>query len=964
MTAKTDRINHIAKLIKKATTVSKKRAVIKSLADQAQAIADAETVEEYPDLVTRVNATESYPDLRERVTQDETYPEIKARILGQADATTFQLSSVSTLADQLTTETNLETIGTLVSGIKTAADSSDTQKVGQLSFNEKDGMPFIHLNSVQLVRGVWTFWAENFSFQGESVVTERLGDNEYAFTCTVAGLDLVLEGEMRIDGQDVTWSWTQTATEAHPVITGAVVQFNFDIASEPDAYMEEDLDGNGFTIKGLDACGDIHIAFQSIAYTLNADRAIGYPTDNLRATFLGTSIEVGETTNGFTITLPEEIEVVPTLEERLGSTEGWLTGVMDPLASPVDLSFLQDAPAGNHGRLSAVGDRLVFADETEITFWGCNVQAYSLFSSSDARIELHAERISKLGYNLVRLHHHDSGWVQPNVFGLNPDNSLSLDATYMAKYCKWVYELKNRGIYIWVDLQVERPFKAADGIDNFAEISKGNSSSTLKGYNYLDEDVQALQIAFNDALLNYTNPLTGLKLKDDPAIINAMLINENDLVHHFGNGFLGDKGVPNASAVFMGLADDFATEYSLDANAVKSTWIAGPSKKFLNQLEHEYNEIMLAGLTTSGYSGMVSTTNTWGANPLYCLPSLTDGDLIDVHTYGGPGTLDANPRFKSNLSHWVGMAQVYNKPLAITEWNIEKFGLGYPYSFDRFVSPLYMAAKCSFQSWRLPFLYGYAQQSLNSTGGPDTYTAYNDPAQMALQPAAALLHRQGHVSPAVNTFALSLTANEFYGEVVRPNTSSSIRTIQEKSRLVIDLPETTELPWLVPATLDEGITLITTLDYDFIGEADEVVSDTGELTHNFRNKDYKINTDKSQAVMGWIGGRTITLPNVTSIMNNPYGAVCVQAFDNVELNTSDEIFITIVAVTLNFGTSIYYSQPLDGTVKVRAKSGLTLYSLDTDGDETEYSSSYADGEYTFTVDENVNTYWFKLHAAA
>lgn len=962
MTTKAQRINHIAKLIKKATTVTGSRACIKSLANQVQAAIDAETLEQYSELVTRVNPSETYTELTERVTPTETYTELKARILGQADATTFQLSSVSTLADQLTTETNLETIGTLVSGIKTAADSTDVEKVGQLSFNEKDGMPFIHLNSVQLVRGVWTFWAENFSFQGESVVTERLGDNEYAFTCTVAGLDLVLEGEMRIDGQDVIWSWTQTATEAHPVITGAVVQFNFDIASEPDAYMEEDLDGNGFTIKGLDACGDIHIAFQSIAYTLNADRSIGYPTDNLRATFLGTSIEVGVTTNGFTITLPEEIEVVPSLEERLGTPETWLTGVLNHTTTPVDLSFLQDAPAGKHGRLSAVDDRLVFADETEVKFWGCNVQAYALFSASDANIILHAERISKLGYNLVRLHHHDSGWVQPNVFGLNPDDSLSLNATYMAKLCLWIYELKSHGIYIWLDLQVERPFKAADGIDNFTEISKGNSSSTLKGYNYLDEDVQALQIAFNDAYLNYTNPLTELKFKDDPAIINAMLINENDLVSHFGNGFLANQSVPNANAVFEGLAEDFATEYSYNPDDVKATWIPGPSKIFMGQLEHDYNQIMIAGLTTSGYSGMVSTTNTWGGNPLYCLPSLTDGDLIDVHTYGGPGTLDANPRFKSNLSHWIGMAQVYKKPLAITEWNIERFALTYPYSYDRIISPVYIAALCSFQSWRLPFMYGYAQQSLSSAGTPDTYSAYNDPAQMALQPAAALLHRQDHVSPAVNTFALSLTANEFYSNTIRPTTSSSIRTIQSKSRLVIDIPETTELSWLSPATLDEGITLITTLDYDFIGEADEVTSDTGELTHNFRNKDYKINTDKSQIIMGWLGGRTITMPNVVSMMNNPFCAVSVQAFDNVELNTSDEIFITIATITDSI-SGVYSTEPLDGTVKVKAKSGLTLYQRSNSGVETEHSSSYEDGWYTFTVDENVNTFWFMLHAA-
>ena len=35
----------------------------------------------------------------------------------------------------------------------------------------------------------------------------------------------------------------------------------------------------------------------------------------------------------------------------------------------------------------------------------------------------------------------------------------------------------------------------------------------------------------------------------------------------------------------------------------------------------------------------IATTSTWGGNPLSSLPSLTDGDIIDAHSYGGVGCL-------------------------------------------------------------------------------------------------------------------------------------------------------------------------------------------------------------------------------------------------------------------------------------------------------------------------------------
>lgn len=96
----------------------------------------------------------------------------------------------------------------------------------------------------------------------------------------------------------------------------------------------------------------------------------------------------------------------------------WNENILPLKQSPTDLSYLNKShiPAGRHGRVMADGDKLVFSDGTPASFWGTNIQGRAIFETSDENIKLHAKRISQLGFNLVRFHHHDSQWVQPNIF--------------------------------------------------------------------------------------------------------------------------------------------------------------------------------------------------------------------------------------------------------------------------------------------------------------------------------------------------------------------------------------------------------------------------------------------------------------------------------------------------------------------------------------------------------------------
>ena len=64
------------------------------------------------------------------------------------------------------------------------------------------------------------------------------------------------------------------------------------------------------------------------------------------------------------------------------------------------------------------------------------------------------------------------------------------------------------------------------------------------------------------------------------------------------------------------------------------------------------------------------TTNYWSQCCLFSLPALTEGDVIDVHSYGKSEELSKNPRYESNFLSWIGAAQVDGKPLSITEWAV------------------------------------------------------------------------------------------------------------------------------------------------------------------------------------------------------------------------------------------------------------------------------------------------------
>ena len=643
-------------------------------------------------------------------------------------------------------------------------------------------------------------------------------------------------------------------------------------------------------------------------------------------------------------------------------TSKWFRGALAWDTSPVDLRFLNrdDRPAGRHGFVKAEGEQLVFQDGTPVRFWGANLAAYALFSTPRQNVARQAHRMAQLGYNLMRIHHHDSDWVNPNIFDRQFKDSRHLNAKSLDALDWWIKCLKDEGIYVWIDAHVGRLLAPNDPVTlGVGEIRKQGNG--IGGFCYYNEGLQKLMIEFQHNYLNHINKYTKLRYKDEPAVMGVLITNENDVTAHQGFAVLPDKNNPAHNAIFTSEYKSFARQSGLPLDRVFQIWLPGPGKVYSSDCEHRFNQTLIADLRALGVKAPIATTSYWGSESLFSVPSLTDGDVIDVHSYGTSEAISTDPRHEANFLSWIAAAQVYGKPLTITEWNVQ-----YP-QVDRFTAPLYLASIAALQGWDAPMIYNYSQSPLSPPGGPEEWSTFFDPALTGVMPAAALAYRQGHVSPAKTTYCLMLNQSQLYDRSLNPATSATIRTLTEQSRLTIGMPSMKELPWLKASQPSAETTVLTDPDHDFIPAGQAFVrSDTGELLRNWKYGIQTIDTPKTQAVSGWIEGKTLKTHDVSFLFNNNKATVAVSSVDNQPLTSSRFILITAVSrvVSSPDGRLPMLSEPVTGSISLQTKTrGLQLLALRSDGRVVDRSEPLRDQEtLTIQLPTVHGTHWYVLKA--
>lgn len=838
----------------------------------------------------------------------------------------------------------------------------------RLSVDEQNGLPTLSRGGNIVLSSAFVFWGRNWQWADQQTDFKVRAPFFYSVLGKNAALAFDLNGRIsKLSDRQLAFDFDFDAHQPLSSVIGGGIAFKFDLAALGAELGEPQLlpDNLGWS-WGQTAGRRIELRFDHPLAAAYFERG---QKSELRAFFYKNEITPGQRHYVATLSVFGDILLSPTTSERFGIDDftTWPVAVVDSNASPVDLSFLNatEAPAGRHGFLGTQGDRLVFQDGTPARFWGTNLTAYALFLTSSDEVKRQAHRLSQLGFNLVRIHHHDSDWVHPNIFGdENAPSTQHLDPAMLERLDWWIKCLKDEGIYVWLDLHVGRQLKAADGIRAFDEIRHGKSTASLVGYNYVNESIKEAMKSFNEAYLDHQNRFTGLKYKDEPAIAALLITNENDLTNHYGNALLPDKGVPEHSAIYLREAEQFAAAHALPKERTWRAWEDGPSKLFLNDLERRFDVDMIEHLRSIGIKVPLVPTSTWGMNPLSSLPALTVGDLIDVHSYGGVDELGKNPMYAANLLDWMAAAQVVGKPLTVSEWGVDAGGALAP---DRQDIPLYVAASASMQGWGAVMFFAYSQEPFSSGGGsPSIYHAYNDPALLASLPAAALLYREQHVHEATTRYVFAPNKEMLFDRSISATDSIALRTAAGRGRLSIALPRVAELPWLTESITPPGATVIRDPHQSLLAPGAAVLtSDSGELKRYWDPGFFTIDTPRTQAAMGWIGGKPVELRDVEVNVKTPNAEIAVQSLDGNDISRSRRLMLSVAAQSIprTPHSLPFYSRPIEGTIRIAALPGLRIYAWD--GREAMLRPipvRFEKAHYVLALDRSIQSSWLLLSA--
>jgi hypothetical protein len=760
----------------------------------------------------------------------------------------------------------------------------------------------------------------------------------------------------------MVYEWTWTAAAARPGVTGGGLEFRLEqncpaLTAEAKTPVLTER-GWRWEIANGQA---VEVEFDAAPARLYFERNNAY---QIRAFFYADEIPAGERAIRMTVRIPGAI--APSLMERYGSDDDskWFTRALDLNESFVDLSHLNHKPAGSRGPVRAEGDAYVYGDGAPARFWGVNIQATTLFRMDKPTMDRQARRLARLGFNLVRLHHHDSGtWVVPSLVNTTGAGTDGINDPQLDAYFYWIKALRDQGIYLYIDLYTGRPFKPGDNIPFFDELWAKDSSATknergiyIKGYHFGSDRMTELIRKFNRELVTRVNPYTGLAIKDDPAVMTIQLANENDLTNHFGNSFLGDKAVPNFYAAFVAKTDAWAKAKGLDVNAVRQTWLAGPSKLFLNDWEYEWCSETAKQLRAAGVTAPLNWGQQWGNNPLFNLPVVSAGDVVDVHAYESAEFLDRNARYRQHFGTTIAASQVANKPLSVTEYN-----MGDNAHQDPFTVPLMAAAHAAFQDWDAMMLYGYSQDQLR-VATADVWSSHSNPAILGLMPAAALLYREGHVARALETWMVQLDRENAFLKSWTPANSATLRTAAEQHRLVIGLPDVAELDW-DRAHSAPAQRILNRLDEDLLPAGlNYVESDTGEIRRDWERGVWTLDTGKSMAAVGWLKNNPIEFERLRIDVTTGKAAVALSSLDGERIENSRRLLLTAVGRVKIVANTGYKSEPIAGKLTLRSQApSLILVPLNADGTEQAAIEMPRNIEgYTITLPEDRGTHWFLI----
>jgi hypothetical protein len=626
--------------------------------------------------------------------------------------------------------------------------------------------------------------------------------------------------------------------------------------------------------------------------------------------------------------------------------------------SDADVSFLVDAPAGKAGFLRVQDGHIVTPDGKRFRMWGVNMSGWtdgSQLIPTKHEAEVTAKTLRRMGVNAVRYMFLDfpnrqvayspkvgesytgtasdrpKGMVDQTPEGLLDDSSGTtrvLSPEMFDRLDYFVAQLKQNGIYINFNLNVDRRYEAGDKVEGFDLIGVG------KAITYFDLRLIELQKEYAKQLLTHYNPYTKTEYRNEPDIAILQIMNENSVLEFWQRNWVrGDlkPGQPTFQLDMTPYHKQLLTRQYNDW--LKKTYtseqldhlrhLAGlkpgddfsitrrqnftrtPDELFYAEInfychvETSFMEDMRSYLKdTLGTKSLLVGTNdhTYFIPGQPLLRTQSKMDMIDAHVYWQHPAIYAgrNTPMVNDPLHSVAVkltrSVMDGKPFVVSEYNEP-----YPTDYGEEIIPI-IAAYGAMQDWDGIFIYCFEPRPPDPSKEfiHDYFDITQDPVMIAQMPAGALMFLRHDVATAAHTVERTY----------------STKQVNESARL----PES-EDPYYTPgfplSLALKHMSRIKCIDCEptekFTDElANPIVSDTNQLA--WWNSESKggmvtVDTDRSTALIGFVKANKGATSHLVPELQNDFCALTLSSLDGEPISSASKLLLTATGRIENTGST-------------------------------------------------------------
>ena len=665
----------------------------------------------------------------------------------------------------------------------------------------------------------------------------------------------------------------------------------------------------------------------------------------------------------------------------------------DIVGTALDMSFTLDAPAGKHGYIQADGQNLYFEDGTPVQFWAVNLGPSSVFINKE-RIDYLADRLAALGFNLVRFHKLSAANVGAQNIHSSGNIQYDIDPYKLDLLHYTIYSLKQRGIYILMD-----------GLCGGVLADRGQADY---GSQFVNDAVKDLSRDYLRQLYNSNNPYTGMKVAEDPAIVMIDLVNETstyarDLANEtearqnrekfsewlkvkYGSDeairkawyFDGKEGVLEGESLEK-------MNYDCGTYSLRKTYTYPRQEDavhFLSDVYVDYYKLCAEDLRSFGYKGLITAATLFGMNTVALTHANAQTEFIDSHDYWGHPANNAGLRTGTSiggfpnsmmlntnlgiLGHFMNDS-VYGVPHTITEWELCQMN---PHIYE---GTALMAVQSCMQVWQ-PFYFAVGDEILDQSiygissegGGQNVlFTEYvdnpnilwaffafmNQPIQMATAPTAGIAVQRGDFKEADRGFFNRYGANDYWNNKNAELSKDAKIGMIGKTGTSFDNVSYDE-------DYNDNEVLYRAVMSDKLKKP--FVSITGESEIDIENNTFRANSERTQYVVGTIGGKSFESDDMIVEMTTPKCSVSLTSLDKeAPIWDADKLLLTAAGDARNTdevrssdglqivkgGHAPILIEPMEGKITIKTKDDLEVYRLASSGERlgTAKTTKDADG---------------------